>query len=306
MIYKNVSVKNVIAKVFADLDLQEGTHKISDMITWAGEAIERIGAFPSFVTKVTGMDGSPLLVLSNYQSQLPADFYRLIQVEYSSSTSGPFYPMRSGTGSFDGYNELTSSTDSNIVPTASNSDITTLCMSLYNLSYEDAVIKLNSDQDTKDKLTAMITTTTYGPKTSNNDGGINNTDDYTYIVIGNYIKTNIKDGYLLISYQAIPTDSNGYPLVPDDASYLEALYWYIVMKLTYPDWRAGRVRDQVYFDARRSWNYYSKQAYGNAIMPTRDQMESIKNTWLRLIPNIHEHDSAFSTLGQRQIVYNSN
>jgi len=306
MIYKTVSVKRVIAKVFADLDLQEGTHRISDMVEYAGEAIERIGSFPSFVTKVGGMDGTPLLTLSNYQAQLPADFHRLIQVEYSSSKSGPFYPMRYASGSYAGANELTDSSDSGVAPTAADSSLITLCMDLYNLTYEEALNKLNTDQDVKDKLTAMLTTSICGSKATTSDTSINNTWDYTYIVVGNYIKTNVKDGYLLISYQAIPTDSKGYPLVPDDASYLEALYWYIVMKLTYPEWRAGRVRDAVYYDARRSWNYYSKQAYGNAIMPNRDQMESIKNAWHRLIPEIMEHDSAFSTIGQRQVIYNNN
>ena len=46
MIYKLTSVKSVIAKVFTDLDLQEETHRVSDMIEWAGEALEKIGAFP--------------------------------------------------------------------------------------------------------------------------------------------------------------------------------------------------------------------------------------------------------------------
>ena len=304
MIYKNVSVKQVIAKVFADLDLQEGTHRVSDMVEWCGEAIERIGAFPSFEINVTGLNDVPLLILSNYQAQLPANFHKLIQVEYSSSKSGPFYPMRYGTGSYTNLGELTTSTDTSVEAVVAESDLVTLAMDIYNLSYEDALNKINTDPDVKATLTAIINTQTYSSPNSIGDGAVDNTYDYTYIVVGNYIKTNIKDGYLLVSYQAIPTDSEGYPLVPDDASYLEALYWYIVMKLTYPDWRAGHVRDAVYYDARRSWNYYSKQAYANAIMPNRDQMESIKNTWLRLIPEIHEHSTGFSTVGQRQIVYN--
>ena len=41
-------------------------------------------------------------------------------------------------------------------------------------------------------------------------------------------------------------------------------------------------------------------------MPNKDQMESIKNTWLRIIPEINEHATASSTLGQRQIIYNAN
>lgn len=52
MIYKLTSVKRVIAKVFTDLDLKEGDHRITDMIEWASEALLKIGAFPQFTTKV--------------------------------------------------------------------------------------------------------------------------------------------------------------------------------------------------------------------------------------------------------------
>jgi hypothetical protein len=129
--------------------------------------------------------------------------------------------------------------------------------------------------------------------------------DYSYIIVGGYIKTNIKDGYLLISYQAIPVDTDKYPLIPDDESFFEALYWYINMKLTYPEWKAGRIRDAVYYDTKSSWNYYRKQAYANAMMPNPDQLESIKNTWIRLIPEINAHDTFYSTLGEQETIYNN-
>ena len=79
------------------------------------------------------------------------------------------------------------------------------------------------------------------------------------------------------------------------------------MKLLYPQWAAGTVRDAVYIDAKRSWNFYCKQAYGNAMMPNgAAQMQSIKNTWHRLVEEFNEHDSFFSTMGQGQIIYNRN
>jgi len=41
-------------------------------------------------------------------------------------------------------------------------------------------------------------------------------------------------------------------------------------------------------------------------MPNVDQLESIKNAWLRLVPEIHEHSNGFSTLADSQIIYNQN
>ena len=130
--------------------------------------------------------------------------------------------------------------------------------------------------------------------------------DLVYNIQGGYIKTNLRDGYLMISYQAIPVDGDGFPLIPDDESFLEALYWYINMKLLYPEFRSGQVRDAIYYDAKSSWNYYRKQAYGNAMMPDGDQLESIKNVWNRLIPDINANKTFFSKTGQQEHNDNNN
>ena len=257
MIYNYVSVKKVIAKVFSDLDLEEKTHRISDMIEWAGEALKKIGAFPAMITRSTGKEDLPLLLVSNYQAKLPADLYTINQVAYSVKSTGPYYPMRYATGSY------------------------------------------SSNHPTK----GTVTTTTQNTPDSEKDTMFSL--DYSYIIVGGYVKTNIKDGYLLISYQAIPTDTDKYPMIPDDESFFEAIYWYINMKLTYPEWKNGHVRDAVYYDAKSSWNYYRKQAYGNAMMPNPDQLESIKNTWIRLIPEINAHDTFYSTLGEQETIYNN-
>lgn len=305
MIYKTTSVERVIAKVFTDLDLKEGDHKISDQIEWAGEALEKIGAFPSFVNKVTGKDGIPLLTLTNYSCKLPCDFHNLIQVSYSTSITGPFYPMRYGTGNFDNGNPTVTNSTSSISDVANTSDLVTLAMELYTLDYDAALVYINANPAIRSKLTAILNISTPSLNSESGDG-MATTSDITYVVTSGYIKTNIETGYLMMAYQAIPTDNKGYPMIPDDSAFIEAIYWYIVMKLYYPMWVAGQIRDAVYYDARRSWNYYCKQAYADALMPNTDQLESIKNSWLRLVPEINEHASGFSTLGQAQAYYNHN
>lgn len=307
MVYKYTSIKRVIAKVFTDLNLQEGTHRISDMIEWASEALEKIGAFPYFINKVTGMDGNKILTVSNYQTALPHDFHNIIQMSFSTNEAGPFYPMRYGTGSFDFgkiANTETSGTATGIV--WPDSSIVTLAMDLYTLDYAAALAKINNEPITKAKLSGMLTQMSNINTYSSGDSILNTTDDLTYVINGSYINTNQRDGYIMMAYQAVPVDVDGYPLVPDDDSFLEALYWYIVMKLYYPEWKQGTIRDAVYYDARRSWNFFCKQAYGNAIMPNTDQLESIKNDWLRLKPELNQWSTGFSTLGQREQIYNAN
>lgn len=306
MIYKLTSVKSVIAKVFTDLDLQEETHRVSDMIEWAGEALEKIGAFPYFVNKVTGLEGRPLLELSNYQCKLPCDFYSLIQMTYSENANGPFLPMRYSTGHFETFGDTEDITNTTITP--AESDIITFTMQLYDLTYDAALTYLNDNPEKRVLIAAMVSDG-YA-KVVNVDHNLGNplttTEDITYVIAHNYIKTNVRTGYIMMAYQAIPTDCDGYPMIPDEISFKEAIYWYITMKMMYPKWTEGRVRDAVYYDARRSWNYYCKQAYGDALMPNADKLESIKNAWVRLVPEINEHRSGFSTLGQAQHYYNHN
>jgi hypothetical protein len=302
MIYKVTSVKRVISKVFTDLDLKEGDHRVSDMIEWAGEAVKKIGAFPTLLTHVTGKGNLPLLELSNYQAKLPCDLVAINQVAYSESSSGPFYPMIYGSGSFD------ATAPSDVIPTTTtttvqDSTVVELAMDLYSESYEDALLRLNTYPAIRESLESLLLSRATRPSTRDT---FTASGDYTYVITPGYIKTALKTGYIMLSYQAVPVDNEGYPMIPDDESFEEAIYWYINMKLTYPEWKMGRVRDAVYYDAKSSWNYYRKQAYGNAMMPNIDQLESIKNAWLRLVPEIHEHGNAFATLNQRQIIYNKN
>lgn len=261
MIYNLVSVKRVISKVMTDLDLQEDTHRIKDMVEWSGEALEKIGAFPTLEKVVAGKGGEPLIELSNYQAQLPTGLHTITQVAYSEDDDGPFYAMRTSTGSFDYSRGRT------IEDTDNPGTYTT-------------------EEEKEDTYSYEY--------------------DLVYTIVPGYIKTNVREGYLLLSYTRIPTDSDGYPMIPEHISFQEAIYWYITMKLMYPEWKMGRVRDMVYFDARSSWNFYCKQAYGNAMMPNADQLESMKNAWLKIVPEIDEHSKFFSTTGEEQVIYNHN
>jgi len=255
MVYNTVSVKQVIAKVMTDNNIQEETHRIPDMIEWCGEALEKIGAFPQLDTVVTGKEGVPLLEINNYQTLLPSGLHTIIQAVYTETGNYPFSAMRYGTGSFDTKKGITTS--------------------------------------------AGVSREEYNNETSF-------TTDVTYVVVGNYMKFNVPTGYVMLAYTTIPLDEEGFPVVPDNIGFIDALYWYITMKLLYPKWAEGRVRDAVYYDARSSWNYYRKQAYGNAMMPNGDQLTAIKNTWNKLIPEFNDQNTFFSTTGEKQIKYNTN
>jgi hypothetical protein len=299
MIYGKISLNEIIAKVYADLDLQESTYPISDFIEWSAEALKKIGAFPSFENKVAGKGNVDPIRVTNYQALLPCELHSIQQVAFSTNSEGPYHAMRHATGTFDNERDLDNSDTSNVTALT---DLVFLAMDLYDLEYESAIAKINSEPTTKASLSALLNSRKETLKEQGTDFSI----DYTYTLTSRYIKTNVRDGYLMMAYQSIPIDSDGYPLIPNDEGFKEALYWYIVKKLLYPKWAKGQVRDTIYFHAQSSWNYYSKQAYGNALMPNQDQLESIKNIWTRLVPNINAHNTFYSTIGQQEKIYNQN
>ena len=126
--------------------------------------------------------------------------------------------------------------------------------------------------------------------------------DVFYAYKPGYIYLNRKTGFIDMVYQRHEKDSDGFILIPDLMSYIEAIYWYIVMKLTYPQWRKGLVRDNIYYDAKRSWNFFKNKAYGEMMMPTLDDMKNIRDSFNRLVPVMDAESSDFESINYREKV----
>jgi len=298
MIHKYTSVKEVIAKVYQDLDLKEDTHRVADMIQWAGEALERIGAFPSLITKVAGKGDEPAVEFNNYQARLPYDVHTINQIAYSTKPDGEFVPMYKSTNSFGTDHLFNGETSNDPEFKFADSKIVGVAMGFYDLTYPEAVKFLADNPDKRSMMNGLLFD---GIEFIDSNNAKDNNINYKYTIAGQYVKMNVESGYLMVSYQAIPTDKEGYPEIPDLASFKEALYWYINMKLMYPQWKMGKIRDAVYYDARRSWNFYCKQAYAEALMPnTPAERRAILNTWVRLLPEIEEDEYFYKYLGDRQ------
>jgi len=130
-------------------------------------------------------------------------------------------------------------------------------------------------------------------------GGISQgTPINSYTISNGYIKVGVQDGDLHISYQAMPTDEEGYPLVPDDVSFREAVYRYIVYKHLYPKYVRGEVSDRVIADAENKWLWYCGQAGAKAQMPSLAGLESMARSYLSLKPNVQQFKNFFEDLNK--------
>lgn len=313
MVFKLVSSKTILAKVMADLNLSEEDMRISDMRSWIGEAVEKIGAVTELQHKVSGVDGVPYLRVIGHQAPLPCDLHQLDQVAFSFRECGPWFPMRKATGSFAAWDAhgkcgkcKNSSQDCKCPITfVQDSVLIKLAASMYgDISEEDALIELNTNQNLRTVLTQLINAGNYDLHNFTKAANVNGSVDLQYSIKPGYIMTNVHSGYLKLSYNAVPVDEDAYPMVPDLASFSEAVYWYIAMKSLYPLYLRGGLDQSRYYDIRRSWNFYRQQAYAELLMPNSDGLESMKNHWNKLVPEMNDHHTYYSHTGERQVYYN--
>lgn len=297
---KLVSSKAVLAKIIADLDLKEDEIRITDVREWIGEAMEKIGAVQQLEHKVAN------LKICDYQAKLPCDLYRLNQVAFSFENSCGWLPMRKVTNSFGIYKKCGECDPKMLVQ---DNALLPLVKNIFNLDNDkDALEILNSDQNIKQTLSALVNQYTVpsnnGRLIVGNPATFNTSLQYS--TKPGYITVNVPCGWVKVSYHAIPTDEDSMPMIPDIPSYFEAIFWYVAMKMSYPKYLKGQLSQNIFYDMRSSWNFYRKQAYAEAMMPTVDELKSIQNTWDRLYPEIDEHNTFFEHAGEEQILYNWN
>lgn len=124
--------------------------------------------------------------------------------------------------------------------------------------------------------------------------------DLTYKIQGGIIFTSIKEGTIEISYNAITVDSEGYPMIPDNSSYIRALELYIKKQCFTVLFDLGKITPQVFNQVQQDYAWAVGQAQSDLIRPTIDQMQAITNSLNTLIPRVNEHSRGFVNDGSME------
>ena len=290
-IYKTTSSKVIIRKIFRDIKPQSDTW-IDDAIEWIGEALEHIGAAPQLSQKQC------ILTIADHKVLLPTDLYYINQVAVNNSVS----PVNSAE-----LDDLTTKVkelkEAIVDAQANNLEYSDTASVLHEINNRIVVLENVYFKD-ETKLQPLQYGASTFHKSMHCEGCVNENTQYedTYIVDSDYIKTSFQSGKICLSYMAFPTDEDCYPLVPDDISFKEAMFWYVYMKilLSNPQFKANGID---YTFAEQRWKYYCTQARNAANYPDIDRYESFMNQWVRLLPNINRHDTAFEDLNTREDLY---
>ena len=124
--------------------------------------------------------------------------------------------------------------------------------------------------------------------------------DLTYKIQGNVIFTSMKEGVIEIAYNAFAVDSDGYPLIPDNSSFISALELYIKKKQFNVLFDTGKISQAVYNQVCQDYAWAVGQAQSDLIRPTIDQMQAITNSLNTLVWRVSEHKSGFVNTGSAE------
>ena len=319
-IYKHVSGKEIIRKVFRDLK-PSNANWMHDAVEWMGEALEHIGASTQLCKKQV------VIPINNFRGNLPGDLYYINQVAVNTCIS-PSIDNETAEISRQ-VNELNrnlsdyySHVNDTVTKNANGqyiSSLTTQDLNQFDSYHSTTLNQLNVLNSRMSVLENIYFSTNgqcmqplqYGASTFHSslhcDSCVNEHVRYkdTYIINCGMIQTSFEKGYVCISYMAFPVDEECYPMVPDDISYREAMFWYIYKKLLLQGEQFPNPRIQYEF-AEMQWQRYCTQARNAANYPDIDRYQSFMDQWVRLAPNMNRDITFFQSLNDREMLQSEN
>lgn len=311
MIYKYTKCESVIAKILADANVSAKNIRVTDIREWIFEAVEKIGAPMQYVQKESGYDGCPILKIEDHQVPIPADLESLTAVAYSPNPNGPWVQARKDDKTFkfipqDRYEYEHVGVEHDPNNMLLEEEISGTVVHRIHGNPNTPVPPMPSKP--------ILNTGELYSSLSKNVAQLKVDDIHhrepVYFIKPGWIVVNKPFGYIKLSYRSIGTDERGYPLIPDLASYQEAIYWYVMMKINFPKFLNGSLGGRskynynVYSYIHQQWNFYRNQAYAEAMMPNEGDMMSIKNEWNKLMPDYNQDMHFFKDVGRQERIYN--
>lgn len=127
--------------------------------------------------------------------------------------------------------------------------------------------------------------------------------ELSYKMNDNCIFTSLEEGTIEMAYKAMPTDMNGYPLIPDNGSYEKALEAYIKLQWFTMLFDLGKVLPVVLQNTQREYHTAVTRAYTGLLMPSLDKMENIARLWNRMLPDRpFDHITGYKNMSDKEIL----
>lgn len=283
-VYNYVTVDTIISKA-----LREGLTSVgfneSDTIEMIGEALEAIGATAQLE------EGVEFLELKDHAVALPSGLAEIIQVAYSPE----IYTAAECTKTVEEGN-----TDNTCQECDTTGEETEECWSCHNKYYIPEqryydvirdypfVSNFNTTFYKNYRPLSLNTSTFRSSLGLHCDKCINvdyTSEDSYHIQDGRIVST-LQEGSICLAYLKYPTDENGYPKIPDNYSYREAITRYIKMKIADAEFFGdpSPANEKRFSKYESDWHWYCRQAKNKALMPQNvTEREALHRVNMRMI-----------------------
>lgn len=125
-------------------------------------------------------------------------------------------------------------------------------------------------------------------------------DEPAFKTQGRVIYTSFPEGLITIAYRAIPIDEDGYPLLIDDETYLDALEAYIKMKVFTVKFDQQKISAGVLQNAQADYAVASRLLLSHFTMPSPAEAEVLARAWNTMLPDMRSFSRGFKHFGERE------
>ena len=126
-------------------------------------------------------------------------------------------------------------------------------------------------------------------------------DSLTYKIQGMVIFTSTKETELEVAYRAFAVDEDGYPLLPDNTSFLRGLENYIKLQWFTIQYDLGKIPQQVLQNTQQEYAWAAGDAQSEFSRLSLDEAQTLFNSFKTLLPRNNEHWNAFFGNGAKEI-----
>lgn len=242
-----VSIKTMIAKIIRDTRLKDSAYA-DDMLEWIPSAMGELE------TTWTLSHSSALVKVVFHKAPLPCGVESITSVVYGTNR------MRFATPDYDvSYHKTpTSSFTGDSVFLSRNKTVENV---------QDMEISTPADSSYSQSQLFNASSLPYC--------------HHWYRDLPECIETSLEKGMIRVNYLGIPVDTDGYPLIPDNENYKEAIYYKVRMKLIEAGYPDPTMKWEI---CMQLFEKYAGRAMGEIRYPSPDRMESMHRTLTRLIP----------------------
>ena len=166
----------------------------------------------------------------------------------------------------------------------------------------DDLVQIRGVKDADSSIAYRYSSDIYHADSCEEDfGACQYSDDYTYLIQSNVITTSTEKGRIIISYQALDVDEDGYPLISDNQKVREAVRYHIMYSHLEGLYDIGKITDRAFQRIEQNAQWYMGAAQSSSVLQGMDHLETTMNAINRLLINNTAHSRGYRHLSKKEI-----